>query len=279
MPHTSEFRVATWNVAHRSVDSTRLQIQAALAARVDLLLLQEVTPLAFPLWARSFPIALFSLDGHHAGTGERHRELGCAILATGRFTPIGKPTTLAGHVAPERSLIATLGDGHLLLTVGSFHQVAGADRKKWGPAKKAQTFAAIAAWAADQAGATLFGIDANSPKVDHPDVRCNVYWHGSREGDQLEHLLFDPLRSPHQLRDALRTWLEHNPAEAERTRLEAPDGPLRVSHYNRGVARRYDHLFLTHQLQPASVAYRTDVIHERLSDHTLVIVDVTSSSL
>jgi hypothetical protein len=127
------------------------------------------------------------------------RGRGCVIGASGRFRTVAAPYLLAGVAAPERSLVVELEDAAGRLTAASFHQVAGSDRRKWGPAKKRQTFEAIAAWASRQRDATVFGIDANSPRVDALDVAENVYFFARSPGDQAEQLLHDPSAAPHNL--------------------------------------------------------------------------------
>ena len=138
------------------------------------------------------------------------RNRGCVIAASEGLRPRGKPRILTKAPAPERTLIMRMAAEGYSLTVGSFHQVASSDRRKWGHVKKRQMFEAIPTWAARHKRYTIFGIDANSPKVDHPAIDLNVYY---ADAIQREHLLHDPDRTPHNLRDVFRHYLDDHPKE------------------------------------------------------------------
>jgi hypothetical protein len=200
------------------------------------------------------------------------RARGCALLATDRFMVEGEPDLLWDAPAPERSLMAALRLGEFELMAASFHVVAGSDRKKWGPLAKRQNNLAIATWMSTQAGPTVVGIDANSPKIDHPELRRNEYWGQGTTGDRMEHLLHDPSRAGadqprHDLVDVLRRFLEANPEKLERAVSERRSGPLAVSHISRGQPRRYDFIFASTALHPVEVEYRWV---PGASDHPLV---------
>jgi hypothetical protein len=129
-------------------------------------------------------------------------------------------------------------------------------------------------WAAVHGRFTVFGIDANSPKVDHPDIDQNVY---TRDEVQLERLLHDPRRAPHQLRDVFRRYLEDRPLELDEIRRERPTGLLAVSHVTLGGPRRFDFVFASPDLRPLSVSDRGDALADKLSDHAPVVVDLEPS--
>lgn len=67
----------------------------------------------------------------------------------------------------------------------------------------------------------VFGIDANTPKTDHPDISRNEWWW------EDEPLLLGP-KPLHDLQDAYRLFLEANPAELARVVAARPTGPLAV---------------------------------------------------
>ena len=193
------------------------------------------------------------------------------ILASPSFEFLREPKLLPGHVAPERSLVVDLAFGNVRMTAGSFHQVTGG----WPESGKAKTFRAIAQWAARQQGLCLFGIDANSPETDHPDVARNVYFGPPQDPDgQLEHLLHDPARAPHKMTDAYRTYLAAHPKIERQIRMHRPDGPLAVSHVTYpSQERRFDFIYHTAGLRPRWVSYREETRTEWLSDHALVLAD------
>jgi hypothetical protein len=45
-----------------------------------------------------------------------------------------------------------------------------------GPGREAGDEQAWASWLAAQPNRTVVGLDANAPKVDHPDIDKNTYW-------------------------------------------------------------------------------------------------------
>lgn len=132
--------------------------------------------------------------------------------------------------------------------------------------------AGVARWLADKAEPWLFGIDANTPAVDHPD-REQVQWCWPRTADQPgEDELLGP-EAPHPGRDLLVDWLEQNPAELERIRAERPAGPLAVSHRLPGGPVRYDHVWATPGFEVHSIDYLESSF--AASDHTAIVVDLS----
>ena len=169
------------------------------------------------------------------------------------------------------------------VSVASLYQVTGDSRSAgWGPLAKRETFRQWAAWLATRKALTIVGLDANSPKIDHPYVDRNVYWDDRALGSQDEWLLHDPARAPHCLRDAFRLYLDRNPGAFDELCRQRPTGPLAVSHVNRSRVvseRRYDFVYLTPDLVPESVHHLTDVLElpatgPRLSDHAPVVAEV-----
>jgi hypothetical protein len=117
---------------------------------------------------------------------------------------------------------------------------------------KPQTLKVIARWLTLQPTPLIFGIDANCPKTDHPDISQNERWWD----DEPLLLGGTPL---HGLRDVFRVYLESNPAELARVIAARPAGPLAVS-YIRGNRRtmtecRYDFIYATPDVEVRSVDY------------------------
>jgi hypothetical protein len=117
----------------------------------------------------------------------------------------------------------------------------------------------------------IFGIDANCPKTDHPDIQRNEWWW---EDEQLL-LGATPL---HKLRDVFRVYLANNPNELAGIVDARPNGPLAISHV-RGSGRqttecRYDFIYATPDVRVDKVAYVFDDIIREASDHALVITDL-----
>jgi hypothetical protein len=270
-------RVVSWNIDRPA--SARLDVRIADLIddlRPDIALLQEVSAANVRRLVEAF-----GRDRVDAGcilrpmeVGETtSRDRGCAIIYLRRVTPLGKPSCLSGHCAPERSLIRRIRFAQDEVDVASFHQVAGSDRK-WGRLRKRQVFDAISSWAVAHPKRALFGIDANSPETDHPDVGRNRYFPVRERFDQHEYLLHDPARAPHHHEDSFRRYLrESAPDLLDEITSRRPNGPLAISHVNRGIERRFDFVYAAPDLKPVRVVYRED-LRRGANEHAPVVADL-----
>jgi hypothetical protein len=122
-------------------------------------------------------------------------------------------------------------------------------------------------WLVEHHGAMIVGVDANSPKVDHPDPER---WEPFMAGEAS---LIGP-RPRHHLTDALYRWLNEHPQELARIRAERPDGPLAISHViaQSGQPRRYDHLLVTDDVDVEAIEYRLPGSDG--SDHGAIIAEL-----
>jgi hypothetical protein len=149
------------------------------------------------------------------------------------------------------------------MRICSFHTPPGAN---WGEIKP-QTLRAIAEWLAKQRGHIIFGIDANTPKTDHPVFDQNEWWWE----DEPTLLGGSPL---HKLRDCLRLYLAERPHLLEEIVSRRPAGPLAISHI-RGNRRkmiecRYDFIYISPGLDVLAVNYLYEESVKAGSDHALV---------
>jgi len=261
-----KFRFASWNVNNRNLTSMHLRLFRDI--RADLLALQEVsatfhTALAATqlfLWSTS------SLAIRPSKVGEgKSRRLGCSIFGRQPFSLV--TSTLVPRLAfPERALVVSLDAPGRQVTACSFHTPPGAS---WDEVKP-RTLKIIARWLRSQPVPLIFGIDANTPKTDHPDISRNEWWWKD------EPLLLGPAPL-HALKDAFRLFLEAHPAEKARVVRKRPNGPLAVS-YLRGTRRkktecRYDFIYVSSDIRVKRVQYRFDTAVKRASDHALAIGD------
>lgn len=256
------FRVASWNVNNRNFRDTH----AELLRRVDtdLLALQEVSPGFYQKLTDTgvFDWSAFSLSLRPPQRDEgRSRRLGCAVFGRSPFQ-IYSAQLLEELPFPERALIVTINSG-LEMRMCSFHTPPGAS---WGKIKP-QTLHAIAEWLTKQSGHTIFGIDANAPKTDHPIFDQNQWW-WEDEPTLLGH---SPL---HKLRDCLRLYLAERPGMMEEIVSRRPTGPLAISHI-RGNRRkmtecRYDFIYISPGLDVLQVSYLYEESVQAGSDHALV---------
>jgi endonuclease/exonuclease/phosphatase family metal-dependent hydrolase len=261
------FRFASWNVAHRRLSAKHLAILDRIGAHI--IAFQEVSR-SFHQTLSAANLFRWSFSSHAAPSSasktKKARTLGCSIFGREPFSPVNS-SRLPKIAFPERSLVALLRVERRLLTTCSFHVPPGAN---WGETKP-QTMRAIAQWLADQSPPLIFGIDANSPKIDHPQISRNEWWW---EGESS--LLGD--RPLHQLRDCYRLFLDADPARLARVIRVRPNGPLAVSYF-RGhrqsrTACRYDFIYVSPEIRVRRVQYLFDRAVRATSDHAIVIADL-----
>lgn len=269
----SSFVTMSWNVDSRGVGLEE-RLDALSRFEADVVLLQEVPRRARErlsevtgfAWAELAMMHSEPVGGASArlGTGilgnDRVRLIAAGQIPEERFIQAGLRAGLSEAEVRERTgwlhrnLYADVEIDGVPLRVCSFHARpatgGGPGRPPLGYTR--QLFHRVCAdWLAEHQGTTIFGIDANSPYVDHPDPER---WQASMAGDAT---LIGP--SPrHHLTDALYRWLEDHPMELERIRTARPDGPLAVSYVTSrgGRAVRYDHLFVTGDLDVDDIVYR-----------------------
>ena len=282
-------RVVSWNIDARG-DGLGKRIDRLASFDADILLLQEV-PRHAALLLRDAPgvswAELSVLHSEPAG-GPRAR-LGTAILASERVR-----LTEVGQIPEKRFIDAGVRAGLSTLEVrertGGLHRNLYADVEVDGvpvrvcslharPATGGapgrpplgymrQVFHRVcASWIAEHEGTALFGIDANGPYIDHPNLEC---WQPAMAGDAT---LIGPAPE-HQLTDAMSRWLAPRPGELQAIRHIRPDGPLAVSYVTTGSKRpcRYDHVYVTDDIDVEDIRYRPP--YSDGSDHGAVVADL-----
>ena len=163
---------------------------------------------------------------------------------------------------PEKCMIVDAELDETLIKVCSFHTPPGASLKELKP----QSLMVLAEWLKVGDRPIVLGIDANAPKVDHPDIKKNEWWQSD------EPKLLGGKRI-HDLRDAFRDYLMGNPDMRETIVQDRPEGPLPVSHITgkgrKLTKRRYDFIFITPDIKLKSVEYLFEEACEAGSDHAL----------
>lgn len=266
-PRTMRFRFASWNVNNRILTVRHLDLLRQ--ASTDILALQEVSARFHAALTASdlfgWSASSLALRPHQEGEG-RSRRLGCSLFGREPLR-LADSSLVPGLVFPERALVARLvAPGHRV-TACSFHTPPGAS---WGEVKP-QTLKAIARWLASQSGPLIVGIDANTPKTDHPDLSRSEWWWPD------EALLLGPAPL-HGLKDALRLHLDAHSEVLAHAVATRPNGPLAVSHV-RGNGRkrtecRYDFIYVSPGVRVHHVEYVFDQSVRSVSDHALVVADL-----
>lgn len=263
-----KLRFASWNVNNRNLSPGHIQIFRDVEP--DVVALQEASPsLHQALAAESlFAWGAFSLTLRPPLDGEgRSRRLGCSVFGTDRLRLL-EYSLIPGLEFPERTLVTTIEARGAALTACSIHTPPGSN---WGEVKP-RTLKAIARWLPLQSSPLIFGIDANCPRTDHPNIYQNEWWWD----DEPLLLGASPL---HELKDVFRVYLDNNPAELVRVIAARPSGPLAVSHV-RGKGRnmtecRYDFIYATPDVHVEKVEYVFGGKVKAVSDHAIVVADAT----
>jgi len=140
-----------------------------------------------------------------------------------------------------------------------------------GPGRKERpnTFSALAAWLGAVSAPIVLGMDANGPRVDHPDIEQSKWW------TQEEALV---LGAGAPTEDVLRLWYGDHPAELKRRVQYYPNWPLADS-YHRGrrgkyLRCRYDSIRVSPGTGVTNVRYLYEDAVRAGSDHALVVADI-----
>jgi hypothetical protein len=257
-------RVVSWNVrgmAHAALQLALLQRECA-----DIVLLQDVSPSAAQTIRENGSLG-HVIDTWSDGvpkSGRRPR-VGCLIAATHQWQlTCGTPGT--DPATKGRVLCGTAAWEEIVLTLLSCYAPTNVGPQK---EKRATFFAALAQQLAVVPAPFMLGMDANGPRVDHPDLAQSVWW----TPEDVTVLGPDTLAS-----DVLRLWYQEHP-EAWRRRLRYyPQGPLADS-YHRGrkgkyLRSRYDSIRVSPGMGVVDVRYLYDDAIRAGSDHALVAADI-----
>lgn len=262
-----QITVLDWNVKglpDPTMSSAKLELIET--RRPDVLLLQELTPMAFRTledrgWSGVHALQLLP-KGHRGRAKGKEVRFSCAVLARGEWQ-ITRAETHLGAPSPERWLAARVERDSTALDVGSFACPPGVD---WGDMKTEQG-RQIAEWMVRRERAVIAGVDRNGPKFEWADGTFELW---PRDSPQL--LGREPA---HRLADVLLTLFQRQPDRLEQARVERPEGPLEVSYIRkyRGEARtrcRYDVIYASEDFDVAIVEYLYDEADHAGSDHAAV---------
>lgn len=267
-----QLEICSWNVNvfRSSIDSMdrKLDLLRQYATGPAIFCLQECNERFYAELLRSgiFDWSISSLQLRQKGRFDtKNRTLGCVVAGFLPFFP-SRYSLLAETPLPERNLVTDVTCDGKTFAVGSFHSLTGVSYKQ----TKVVNFQMIADWLCRRSLPTLMCIDANTPKVDHPNL-CESEWWWKEEP-----LLFGTT-AEHDLSDSYRRYLESAPDEMAAIVSDRPEGPLAVSHCRgpQKVESRYDFIYVSPEWHVDMVEYRYEEAVEHGSDHALVKASVT----
>jgi endonuclease/exonuclease/phosphatase family metal-dependent hydrolase len=275
-------RVVSWNLAYRTGDAAARQGRLLSSLGPDFVLLQEVNLKSLPLllaesglnWTRN---AVDLREPFPDDSPVRRR----GVSVAGRGPEPVTSRLLLDLPLPERTLICEIPTRpDELLIVASYHAPPGVN---WHE-KKPQQAVGFARSLATVNGPALFGIDANTPKLDAIDFAdTRTHWHtGDKKlkGAPGDDVLVGP-HHIHALEDTLRLWLADHPEQLAQIRRDHPSGPLAVSHRtgrrtnHPGTDRRFDSIWVSKHFHVRNVQYLYEKAIAAGSDHAAVVADLT----
>lgn len=262
-----KIKLANWNINNRLLQTSHFELLCKV--NIDILALQEVNLKFYDALSRTnyFACSSFSLLLRPPSKNEgKARQLGCALFGKAPFD-ISSSFLLKDMPFPERALVARLESASCFINACSFHTPPGASWKELKP----KSHKLLAEWLASQSTRFVLGIDANAPKTDHPDITKNEWWWK----DEPLLLGANPL---HNMKDALRVYLDSHPDILQHLETLRPMGPLALSHV-RGNRRkytdcRYDFIYVTPDIKVKSVEYLYEESVKAGSDHALVVAEL-----
>jgi endonuclease/exonuclease/phosphatase family metal-dependent hydrolase len=277
-------RVVSWNINFRGPEAAKRQGGLLCELAPDLMLLQEVNP------GSSADLA------EAAGADWMVKAIDLRPPVPDDSPVRWRGVAIAGHgPQPCRSwLLDEIGQSERILLIEtqtkgtpfiavSYHAPPGVT---WKIVKPRQAVA-FASWLSTQNGPLLFGADANTPLIDALDfANTRTHWYTGRprlHGEPGDDHLFGPCKM-HDLKDALRCWLDLNPDEMERLRASKPSGPLAITYrtkkgkHSPGAGRRFERRFDSIWVSRHWVVRHIEHPYEKGiaagSDHAPVVVDL-----
>jgi len=281
---TADVRVVSWNVRFAGPKVAEAQSDYLRSLGARLLLLQEVNAASLDVYRRSAGVDWLTSSRSMPIDGfERSRRPGAAIGGR-RIDLVRALPELGAAPLPERvhRAIVRIGTGEA--SVASYYAPPGVS---FGY-RKVENALAFLVWIQGVASAVVLGVDANSPRIDHPDFSLTKsWWHSGtpmmrgRPGDDA---LWGP-NMKHHLKDALRVWLKAHPDQLASAAAARPEGPLAVSHWTgkrtlrpeAGTPRRYDAIWISDDFAVVNISYISEVM-PALSDRAAVVADLDFQS-
>jgi len=268
-------RVGSWNVNRRVGQAASVQGSFLRTNGVEVVAIQEgnTNSVEKLCEAAGFDWFFSGVDVAKDLPKENARRLSAVIA--GKGPPPIHSFVFEDVPFPERTMVCDFGDWMAC----SFHAPPGVS---WGILKPRQAVA-IANWLQKVKKPIWFGIDANTPEIDHPNFdETHTHWHTGRrrlKGEPGDDVLVASSKI-HELNDAFRVYLSNKNKDLNEIIKKSPNGPLAVSHRTGkrkgfiGNARRYDAVWISGHFGVEEVIYLYEESVVAGSDHALVVADL-----
>jgi len=242
------------------------QLRLLADQQPDILLLQDVGPCAVRAVADSHLWADVADTWSPPHPPEAVTRRGGCLIATADGWVLTSALPVQDVLFSNRSLAFTAVHAGSTLTILSCYAPTNTSQ---GRKERSRYFSALAAWLSTVPAPVVLGMDANGPRVDHPDIEKNRWW------TEEEALV---LGAGTRTSDVLRLWYADHPAELKRRARYNPNGPLADS-YHRGrrgqyLRCRYDSIRVSPGISVTDVRYLYEEAVRAGSDHALVVADI-----
>ncbi len=258
-----KIKFASWNVNSRLLQTSHLKLIRKVDC--DILALQEVIPKFYNALSGTdlFADSAFSLDLRMPDKiDSKVRRFGCALFGKAPFR-ISSRFQLVDLPFPRETLVGRFESPRCFITACSFHTPPGATHKELKP----KSLRMLAEWLGFDKKQFILGIYANAPKIDHPDITKSEWWWQ----DETQLLRANPL---HNLKDALRIYLDSHPDISQRSQKVSANEPLAVSYIRGNTDCRYDFILVTPDISVHSVEYLYKESIKAGSDHAIVVAEL-----
>lgn len=257
-------RLINWNLSYQHKIEPKIEYLKSFMNHETIVVLQETVPHYVDELRSQFENSYnlyYSLDLRQPSEFDgKERKLGVMVIIPKSIKVI-KHDLLTRTPFPERTIYIEFEFENEVFSLFGLHSLTGVDYKK---TKSVQfyTFAeSVVRYKPD-----IVMIDANEPKIDHPDINQVEYFDNRDNGkgarsffDNMYGLgLADPLRKIHPIKTI----------------------PLTVSHkVNKKFERRYDYIFVNQdKFEIIDINYYYDKAILVGSDHALVVCNVNKIS-
>jgi len=262
----------------KKMETLQSIISKTINSQPYVICLQEVTEKTYSFFskAKEFNNHIFSLNLREPGITEgQNRKLGCMIIISEELR-FDNSFLINRSLFPERALVAEITYKEKPFQVICFHSLTGVGYKK----AKSANFATIADYLNSRKGKpTVLCCDLNEPKIDHIDLKRNVYFNQGGDNGKYAELILNPNKI-HDLRDSFRLWLEKNEQEfikvkqRQESSEELEYSPLVLSHkVRKAYSKRYDYILVSPDFRVKSINYDYNTGIDGGSDHAILIGD------
>jgi exonuclease III len=258
-------RLISWNLSYQHKINPKIDLLKRYVDSDTIVVLQETVPHYTASLEAAFVDEyhlFYSLNKREPSAFDgKERKLGVMVIVPKSFERINFEA-LQRTPFPDRTVYLKMKKNDITYSLFGLHSVTGVDYKK---AKSVQyfTFAeSVQTYKPD-----FVMIDANEPKIDHPEIDKIEFFHNKDKGKGVKTFFSELLNNG--LADSFRSISKSNTI------------PLTVSHkVNKKFDRRYDYIFVNiNKYDIKNVEYIYDEAIEVGSDHAIVICDITPKNI